>query len=67
VRDATGNSGNFVGQQLETRLRYDALPGNVRLDTGFVYFANGDFAHRAPNATRQGDTTFTYVELTLTF
>ncbi len=67
VRDASGNSGNFVGQQLETRLRYDALPGNVRLDTGFVYFANGTFAHHAPNATRQGDTTFSYVELTLTF
>jgi len=67
VRDASGNSGDYVGQQLETRLRYDVLPGNVRLDTGFVYFANGDFAHHAPNATRQGDTAYTYVELTLTF
>lgn len=67
VRDPAGNSGNYVGQQLETRLRYDVLPGNVRFDTGFVYFANGDFAHHAPNATRQGDTAYTYVELTLTF
>jgi hypothetical protein len=67
VRDATGNSGDFVGHQVETRLRYDALPGNLRLDTGVVYFAAGGFAEAAPNATRQGDSVFSYVELTLTF
>jgi hypothetical protein len=67
VRDATGNSGDFVGHQVETRLRYDALPGNLRFDTGVVYFAAGGFAEAAPNATRQGDSVFSYVELTLTF
>jgi hypothetical protein len=45
VRDSSGNSGNYLGQQLETRFRYDMVPGNVRFDTGFVYFANGDFPH----------------------
>jgi hypothetical protein len=67
VRDATGSSGDFVGHQVETRLRYDALPGNLRIDTGVVYFAAGGFAEAAPNATRQGDSVFSYVELTLTF
>ncbi len=67
VRDPTGGSGRFVGQQFETRLRYDVLPGNFRFETGLVYFATGRFAETAPNATRQGDPVFSYLELTLTF
>lgn len=67
VRDASGNSGTFVGQQIETRFRWEAIPGNLRFDTGFVWLADGEFLKTAPNATKQGDTTFAYFEATLTF
>jgi hypothetical protein len=67
VRDASGGSGTFVGQQVETRMRWEAIPGNLRFDTGFVWLADGEFLKNAPNATRQGDTTFAYFEATLTF
>ena len=34
VRDRTGRSGNFAGQQIETRLRYWVIPDAMLLDTG---------------------------------
>jgi hypothetical protein len=67
VRDPRGNSGSFVGHQLESRLRWDLLPGNVRLDTGVAWFLPGEFLNHAPNATRQGDTVYTYFEVSLFF
>lgn len=67
VRDPAGNSGRFVGHQLETRLRWDVLPGNLRLDTGVTWLFPGTFADQAPNATRQGDTVYAYFELSLFF
>ena len=36
VRDRTGRSGNFAGQQIETRLRYWAIPDAMLLDTGIT-------------------------------
>jgi hypothetical protein len=32
--DLTGDSGRFIGSQLELRLRWDLLPQNVRLEGG---------------------------------
>lgn len=67
VRDNSGNSGSFIGQQLEARLIWDALPGNVRIEAGGAYLFAGDFAKNAPNANGQGDTAYGYMSLGLTF
>jgi hypothetical protein len=67
VRDASGASGTEVGQQLELRVRWDVLPGNVWIDTGITHLFAGEFMERAPNSTKQGDVNFVYVELTLQF
>ena len=67
VRDASGASGTDVGQQFEIRVRWEALPGNLRFDTGVVWLFDGPFLRNAPNATRQGDTTYAWFEATLTF
>jgi len=67
VRDVSGASGTEIGQQLELRVRWDVLPGNVRIDTGVTHLFAGEFMERAPNSTQQGDVNFVYVELTLQF
>jgi len=37
VRDPSGNSGSFIGHQLEARVHWDVPPGNVRLEAGGAY------------------------------
>lgn len=63
VRDASGDSGSFVGSQLEMRLRWDVVPGNVRLETGAAHLFAGKFADDAPNGNDQGDATYVYTQL----
>ena len=67
VRDSSGLSGSYVGQQLEARLRWDIIPGNCRLDTGVATLFKGSFLQNAPNANTHGDTLYAWVEWTLTF
>jgi hypothetical protein len=35
-RDVSGNSGSYLGQHLELRVRWSVLPGNVRIDSGLI-------------------------------
>jgi len=67
VRDASGRSGSYVGQQLEGRIRWDIIPGNCRLDTGVPTLFKGSFLENAPNANPNGDTLYAWVEWTFTF
>ena len=67
VRDSSGLSGSYVGQQLEARIRWDILPGNCRLDTGVTTLFKGSFLQNAPNANPNGDTLYAWVECTVTF
>ncbi len=67
LRDASGDSGSFIGHQLEARLRWDPWPGHIRVDVGGAYLFAGEFIDNAPNATDQGDTAYGYVALELTF
>jgi hypothetical protein len=66
VRDPTGGSGSFVGQQLETRVRYRPFLGNVLLEAGFAHLFAGTFIDRAPNSNG-GDTSYVYTQLILEF
>lgn len=63
VRDVTGASGTEVGQQVDLRIRWDAVPRSVRFDAGLAHLFAGEFLRRAPNSTRQGDANFVYVEV----
>ncbi len=58
-RDVTGESGSYLGQHLEFRIRWDAIPGNLRLDTGAIML----------NAEGLGDsnTRYGFVGTVLTF
>ncbi|MDV5822396.1 alginate export family protein [Sphingobium naphthae] len=50
VRDVTGNSGRFAGNQFEARYRRTLIPGRLRLDIGMAYLDKGHFLKAAPNA-----------------
>jgi hypothetical protein len=56
-RDPTGNSGTELGQQLEARLRWAAIPGNLAVEAGLMWLDSGEFAQnvsegKAPGASR---------------
>lgn len=66
VRDASGASGKFAGQQIEARARYWVIPKMLRFETGGAVLLNGHFLRSAPSATGFGDTLYGYADLTLT-
>jgi hypothetical protein len=67
VRDQTGRSGRDGGRQLDGRVRAWLVPGALRLDVGMTHLRAGEFLQHAPNATREGNTTFFYGDVTMTF
>jgi hypothetical protein len=66
VRDPTGRSGSFVGQQIEMRVRWWALRDNLLLEAGYAHLFAGEFIDQAPNANG-GDTNYVYGQLILKF
>ena len=67
VRDPNGDSGRFVAQQTEARIRWDVVPDILRLETGAAYLFKEEFANDAPNANPQGDSKYFYTQATLKF
>jgi len=62
LRDRTGQSGDFIGQELDIRSRYKLFS---RLDTniGYAHFVPGGFTRKTSG--RSGDSNFFYIELSL--
>jgi len=67
VRDRTGRSGTYAGQQIEGRVRYWPVPRSMLVDVGVAYLAKGDVLRDAPNAPRTGDTIYGSVTTTFFF
>ncbi len=68
LRDTSGQSGSYIGQLLETRLRWAAIPKVVMLETGWAHLFKGDFAKNAPGApTDTSDADYFYTQTTLSF
>ncbi len=67
VQDATGGAGRFVGHQVETRVRYDLIPGAVRLEAGAAYLKDGRFLETAPNTSPSSDSLYGYSQITFDF
>jgi len=67
LRDVTGRSGSYLGTQIELRVRWDLLPGNLRLEAGFAHLFAGGFRDDAPRSNGQGDATYVYSQATLRF
>ncbi len=54
---------SYIGSQLETRLRWDALPGNLRLESGLAYLIAGDLM----NEMQKQDSTYGYLQALIKF
>jgi len=67
ARDVTGGTGQFIGQQVEIRVRWNVIPNNVRLEAGVAHLFSGEFINEASNSDRQGDSTYAYSQIALTF
>jgi hypothetical protein len=67
VRDPSGRSGRSIGRSADLRVRHWLLRDRLRLELGASYLALGRFAREAPNATREGDPRYGYVQVTWTF
>lgn len=67
IVDPSGRSDRFVGSQIETRLRWDLIPGNLRLEAGLAHLFGGDFIDGAPNSSRIDNSTYGYFATILTF
>jgi hypothetical protein len=62
LRDPAGDSGSFLGQQLEARVRWGILPKNLDLDVGAAHLIRGGFAETA--AGHDQPVTLVYTQLT---
>lgn len=67
VQDRSGQSGRFIGHTLDARVRAWLRPDSLRLEIGASALITGRFAEEAPNAARQGDTLFGYIQATQSF
>jgi len=61
LRDTTGNTGNFIGQQLELSTRWD-VNSSLNLETGWTHLFKGEFAKNAPKAPDSQDVDYFYVQ-----
>lgn len=67
VRDRDGQSGSFIGHQLDFRLRWFAIPQSLRIDLGGAYLVKGEILEDAPTAPPSGNTIFGYLMAVFTF
>jgi hypothetical protein len=67
LRDVTGNSGSYLRNQPEIRVRWEVFPGNLRIEGGVVHLFAGEFLKLARNSNGQGDSTYGYLQSIVTF
>lgn len=66
LQDKTGNSGDYVGHQLDLTSRWD-VNSSLNLETGWTHLFKGEFAKNAPSAPDQQDIDYFYVQSQLRF
>lgn len=77
LQDPTGSSGSFLGDQIELRVRWSPLPGNLMLELGYAHLFRGEFAKNVPlpppsaanpNPHKaDGDSDYVYTQATIEF
>lgn len=65
LRDASGQRGTFIGQQLEAQIRWQALPGNLAFEIGGAALSRGRFV-RAAEPRSHGPFLYGYAQVTAT-
>jgi hypothetical protein len=67
VRDATGRSGRFAGDQIDGRVRWWVVPTRLRAEVNAVWLGKARFLELAPNAAPRGDVRYISTALTASF
>jgi hypothetical protein len=67
LRDRDGNSGSFVGHQVDARCLWQPQASNFSVDVTVAYLWKGEFLKNAPAAPPPSDTLYAYISTTLTF
>lgn len=67
IRDASGASGSFAGQQFDGRVRYWIVPQKLRAEVNGIWLKRAGLLRDAPNASPHGDTHFVTAAITLSF
>lgn len=68
LRDTSGRSGRYIGQQVEVSLKWEAVPQQVILETGWAHLFKGEFAKNAPGSpVDKSDTNYFYAQTNLSF
>ncbi|MCF7969618.1 MAG: alginate export family protein [Methylococcaceae bacterium] len=66
LRDTTGNSSSYLGQQMEMSLKWQAIPQLLDLESGWAHLFKGNFAKNAPNApTNKNDADYFYFQTSI--
>ena len=66
LRDASGNSGNHVGEQIEARVRWELIPKSFDVELGGAVLLAGSFQESASAGVAQ-DASYGYVQSTWRF
>ncbi len=66
-QDSSGRSGRDLGRHLETRMRWDAIPGNLAVDTGMVWLQTGDFPSEVSFKHTPSLSRYAYLQTSLSF
>ena len=67
LSDPTGASGRYLGTQIEGRLRWTILPGNLQFEAGLAHVFQGRFPKHAPSANGEGGPTYGCTQMVATF
>ncbi|MDP2091762.1 MAG: alginate export family protein, partial [Pseudohongiella sp.] len=67
LRDSSGRSGRGLGQQVEVRVQWDVVPGNITIEGGAAVMTTTGFARRVPGADTPASTNYAYLQSTLSF
>ena len=51
----------------EIRIRWEPLPGNLRLEAGYAHLFAGEFMEDAPNSPDNGDADYVYTQVQIGF
>ena len=67
LRDRDGNSGSFIGHQVDLRWRWRPGAKSVSVEFGAAYLWKGEFLKNAPGAPPPANTVYSYLSTMLIF
>ena len=67
LRDRDGNSGSFIGHQVDLRWRWWSVSRNLTVDFTAAYLWKGEFLKNAPGAPPSSNTAYAYISTAMSF